>query len=748
MLYGVPAPIKDDDDVLVVRTQSRSRSPTGSPPRSARSERSSPKSSRRGTRPGTATGVGWGITEWSETATEISQEGEVLVFDRGIKTNFREMRSRWMGHVSTQIYLGQSWSEKDGAGRCFRFTVYDPLSAGYYLGEIRNERHLREVLGANGQHFLELGLTHAEEIGLNEDERREREFQRMIDMLIFICKTRLEVVRNLISWDGEPTEDGAPAYRIEFMSDRLFDNSKVTPLNVGGHVDELANRDKLIDNYQARGRKINRVVRRISGLLLQLTVFEVLSDEDLAEERAEEENRVMKAMQELAGEMGVVTASPALHSDVGEGQIKDSSEAEGSKSALKKSRNITRKKLEPNKPPHLRIIGYDPRSKRKAVMECTKECTMELAGGGYSPFLEKVRRKELSRMICDLLLLSFPKGKGFELFVPWTGMSKLQTAGEAGDKVSKRSTAEKVIKRHGKVFRGAMKITEIDCLVTVYAQPAPKTSEYNNEKQLVFNFYSTQASEAFEMLVTDDEQRERIGKTLLSLPDGDIRSTAIRRFAMRWFHLDLVEADDGTMATAGKKDLMVDLMTKGHGKNSTLASSAGGKEVLRLYGFPKVFESVGCQGDLLHRRVLKIQIMDYEQQDFIEEADFITSVYSKELRGTPDKGLVVRLYERGASDTIVVHLGLSEIERMCNAVHEPDLLKDIVQAKLDSDGASLDDVEAGFVQDKAKSDMVEEFKKLTDHLIDIVLSHVGVKEDVTKEKHVPYMIGSNDNVRL
>ena len=41
------------------------------------------------------------------------------------------------------------------------------------------------------------------------------------------------------------------------------------------------------------------------------------------------------------------------------------------------------------------------------------KASTELAGGGYSPFLEPERRRELAKIICEALLLSFPKYKGF-----------------------------------------------------------------------------------------------------------------------------------------------------------------------------------------------------------------------------------------------------------------------------------------------------------------------------------------------
>ena len=42
-----------------------------------------------------------------EVESTIEVEGELLVFDRGVKTNFREGLGRWHGHVNVQIFLGK-----------------------------------------------------------------------------------------------------------------------------------------------------------------------------------------------------------------------------------------------------------------------------------------------------------------------------------------------------------------------------------------------------------------------------------------------------------------------------------------------------------------------------------------------------------------------------------------------------------------------------------------------------------------
>ena len=86
-----------------------------------------------------------------------------------------------------------------------------------------------------------------------------------------------------------------------------------------------------------------------------------------------------------------------------------------------------------------------------------------------------------------------------------------------------------------------MRISGISLTLTVYTQPAPKSSLYSAEdKQVVFNFYASEAQEAFEFVITDEEQIERLGKRLLKFSEGANRSRAIERLA-RSCHAEIIE---------------------------------------------------------------------------------------------------------------------------------------------------------------------------------------------------------------
>lgn len=155
--------------------------------------------------------------------------GEVFLFEGGLKTTYREGKARWSGHVSLQVYETMCWMGDDGVGRRLRFVVYEPNCCQYFEGVIRNSVHLREVLGLHGQDLL--------------DKKRTKE------MIIFVVKYRMEVVKFSATYDGvEEASISPPLFRIEFQNDKLYSSStKVTPVNAGGDEDEKANLAKLMD---------------------------------------------------------------------------------------------------------------------------------------------------------------------------------------------------------------------------------------------------------------------------------------------------------------------------------------------------------------------------------------------------------------------------------------------------------------------------------------------------------------------
>ena len=638
----------------------------------------------------------------TEEQREILGRGEKLVVECGVKCSFRGSGARWSGHVSIKVYETLCWvSPEDGCGRRLRYIVYEPNTACYYEGIVRNSRHMKEILGVNGQDMLSPLKTK--------------------EMILFIAKYRMNLVKNDITWDGEINDTGAPPYRVEFDSVRIYDNTKITPINANEDLDAEVNSMKVIDVGKLRGKKILRLARRVSGLLMQLTVFELPKSEIEQENEDDKEGDDDKEKEE-----------EKIYDEINNSALFKKSSNNDKVDGVSKfhidENMLSKTKIPRFIAPTMRVIGYDPKSKRKVVLLASPEMMLELSGGMYSPYLDPSRRRDLAKILCEALLLHFPRGKPFELNVAWSGAKSLSTAVASDRKGSSwRSSADRVVKRPGKIFRSAVRVSKLELLVTLYVQQTVNHLEgeqanLNLEKRIIFNFYSTAASEAAEIMVNEDDQIKRIGSTIMSFPDGPIRATVIRRF-LRFFQAALMEDPEDMHRkilkvdfAAPKKDFVNEYKNIG-------VSQPG--EDIRPVGVPEVFLPLDTCGRVIHRRGMTLT--NLEDKNNIITKDYVVTIYTKSKDEEPERGLVIKMYERGKSDVAILHLGASQCYRLSDEAGEPDLMRDIVAAKELMDGEDLDNLEVNFQTFTKKGDIENERNKLINLLCDIVLADLGVK---------------------
>lgn len=642
----------------------------------------------------------------------ILGKGEVMVSETGIKTTFRDGSHRWHGHVSIQVFETVCWmGDEFGAGRRLRFSVFDPESSLYFEGTIRNSKQLREILGKFGGDLY--------------DKRKTSE------MILYIAKYRMYLKRANRTEDGLDIDETAPLYVLEFESDRLYDATKVTPVNAGEEEDEEANAKKLFELEKLRGKKLSRIARRISGLLMQLTVFEVADDEEEEKKtgdgwRETGEEREARLIKEKERRKKIAHDQEQMDKELDDRALmfKRKEVSDDVEIGPADKRSVTR--IPVFEAPTLRVIGYDPGSRRKVSFIASPALLVEIAGGIYSPFLDPGRRRELAKVLCESLLLVFPRGKPFELVVPWSGAPKVGTTALAGAKNSTRSSSERVIKRPGKIFRSAMRISNIDVIVTIYSLITAA-----NEKQIVCNFYARAASESTEVVLTEKEQIDRINGLVMSFTEGIVRATALRRLC-KFFMAQLEEDPEDSL----KKILIIDLLNPSQdfiGDYHDVGVPRVGENI-RPIGVPSVFMPLDTCGIQIHRRGMTIMNQDKK----LGRKDYIVTVYTKDNNSPPEKGLVIKMYERGDSETAILHLGSSELIRLCEAAGEIDLIRDMVYARKEVDEEVLDEVEMPFISVTTKGDKLHLKNKLVNYFIDIVLAQIGVKTN-PQLKIYPYI---------
>lgn len=659
----------------------------------------------------------------------ISRRADKLVLEMGIKTNFREGKARWHGHVSIRIFEGLSFDSVHGVGRRFRILVFDPFISQEFEGIIRSTKHLHEILGIHGKDLLDKNRT--------------------TEMLMFICRQKLDMVNNSTTWDGEPNDPGAPAYRIEFQTDRLYDNSKITPANQGGSADEQANADKNILSADKRGKKILRAAKRVSGVLLQLIVFELPMteeeehrqfQEELERER-KEEAAIAAAEKPALGSSDTVRPATAVTEGTvtrpGTGVVSPGDDDDEFVSTRPKRR--PREKLAKYFSPSFRIVGYDPRSKGKCTYVVTHEATAEIAGGSYSQFLEVSRRRELARIVCDGLQCIFDKGSSFQLYLPFAGGVAVATGAPPIEKRSVRASSEQIMHRPGKIFRSAMRISNLDLLITIYAIP-PGNTVGSEQYGITVNFYIPVASETVDVPVSERIQTEYLGNPLVKIQEGLPRAMAIRKLC-HYFKADL--RDD--RKNLGAKILEVELLPLKSGfiqEYEQIGVPKPGQDI-RPVGIPAVFMPPDTCGILLHRRGARLYDEVLKEKS---DKEYVISVYTKSALEGCERGLVVKVYEQHVSGTMILHIGPSEIKRLVEKNDQWDLLRDIASAKGANSDSARDPLEANFETLTEKSENLRQLKKMYDLFTDIIISDVGIKPDPVGEPSLYLMTAKTEPV--
>ena len=206
-----------------------------------------------------------GIEEAKKVMAEKAQEKNALdmlkenrlVFNQGVKVRHGvvEALSYEVGMVM-KVYE----SYDDSMDRVLRIEMYSPNNSGKGVVYIRGDTDLREVVG-----------PHVEELLLPENEE---------EMFHHIGHNRMKIAEGLWNEETEVYEKSDDSFTVILTRNRLYKNTKATPLGLGGEKDAEANRDVLIDRRAFRGRKLLRKGVKVSGVLLQVQVFEIMPLDD------------------------------------------------------------------------------------------------------------------------------------------------------------------------------------------------------------------------------------------------------------------------------------------------------------------------------------------------------------------------------------------------------------------------------------------------------------------------------------
>lgn len=741
-------------------------------------------------------------SEEEKEAYERAQRSEVeaivnnqwkLVLALGCKVNFREGKVTWHGHVSIRIEEDLCWISDDGLGKRYKFLVYEPNVSMTFEGMIRSKKHLKEVLGINGKDLL--------------IENRQKE------MLIFICRYRLEVVVNKKTWDGVDVEEGAPPYRIEFQTDRLFTQDKITPINAGEEEDENVNAQKLLEIENARGKKIIRLVRRISGLLMQLTVFELPS----AIAEAALLTRPVKGLIIEQGDKGSIQSIKAILPDDESAEKKEMDDVTAENKVAPVA--PTTKELNPEEglvenrkelkylkrflPPAFRIVGYDPKSKRKVILPVEPQAVIEISGGIFSPYLDPERRRELARIVSEALILYFPNAsnavttttgnqnnnnnnKGglsnFELMIPWSGNaqnSQITTidmkAMDAKNNINKkkkkgvmnlttnkdddheddntplvsndlqsknpRKAADRVMNRKGRIFRSVLRISKYELIVSIYQFSSPPQPSGILAETPPAN--STIIVNFYSPAVTEAKEivlNEQDQIDRISQTIISFQEGAIRTAAIR------------RLMRYFKAEIIEDILDPTI-RELHVVLLPPGKDYITEY--KNINQSITTENYIRPNGLTNLffpldtcgiplhrcgkTLIDRNNTQHVRE--FLITIYTKSVQEFVDRGLIIKLYDRLTCNNSILHLSPSEMIRICHYYQEELLLPEIIQSKIHEDSYQIDDIEKGFKEFTDKGKLEKKTNDLVKVLLNIIVNDLGFYMS-PQDTVIPYMKSS------
>lgn len=235
---------------------------------------------------------------------------------------------------------------------------------------------------------------------------------------------------------------------------------------------------------------------------------------------------------------------------------------------------------------------------------------------------------------------------------------------QASAKASWRSSAEKILRRTGKIFRSAIRISSYDIIVSVYALGFLPDGTISNDHSVIMNFYSSKCSEATEIQIPQSVQIEYVGDTFLNVPVGEKRADLIREFC-KFLQAEITEdAGDSSIHV-----LEVDLITKKkeseEENNNNLNLETIGKIIYR------------------QKNLLVVEtIIDKSKStsDLIEYLITLSNYSIGEYDG-PEKGVLTRINNPATNQTLYLLYNANDILNLCNKNNEPDLLRDLYTSK-------------------------------------------------------------------
>ena len=351
------------------------------------------------------------------------------------------------------------------------------------------------------------------------------------------------------------------------------------------------------------------------------------------------------------------------------------------------------------KSPTFRIVAYDPKSASSHTLMIPPSIVEIIAGGfEYSSYLDSLRREELARLVCSELIAVKQKENKFTLQISAHIQQQAEKSTEEKEgeqqededfsKFASNDNATLHLQRQGKLARFGVRICSLQLILTFFGPTLRDLKQRTSNKSTVLiNLYSTTHSIAAEISITEKEQIERCGNTVLSFNIGVARTTALRTLAKSLVvHLII------PTSSSQEKRLRVTLLPIEKAFLPYYEEITSDKEEdkigCRPIGCPEVFLPLNSCGDLLishqvHLHICKNHMasMQFMKEEVAHKSkstmSCLLSLFTKEKKLSPAKGMVLHVLNQHTQRTSILHIGPSQLKVSCIAANDEDLLQDI-----------------------------------------------------------------------
>ena len=127
--------------------------------------------------------------------------------------------------------------------------------------------------------------------------------------------------------------------------------------------------------------------------------------------------------------------------------------------------------------------------------------------------------------------------------------------------------------------------------------------------------------------------------------------------------------------------------------------------------------------------------MEYKE----EVLEYICSAYTRNATCSLEKGMIVRLFSKASSDTLILHIAHEKLVELCETAGQHDLVRDSVTAfedlsNNDPEDVRLSDLGLGL----ERTDRPELLKAMQERVLNVVLTYVRVRDESNLQ--VPYFM--------